>query len=331
MRKVVLTLVVLLLGSVPALAQSQEWPNKMFLAQGGEAKYDFGNVARGAQRYHRFQMTNIWAVPIEILEIRASCGCVAAVPTTRILQPRETAFLDVTMDARRFTGPKTVSIYVTIGPEYTGTATVQVSAVSRPDVVFNPGEVNFGVVAAGQSPTQVIDVEYAGAIDWRVSEVISNGAPLDVKIEELYRQPGQVGYRLKVTLKPDAPPATHKWEVSLKTNDPASPSVPVLVEATVQAPLTVVPGNLVLKGLKVGELTTQRVVVRSEKPFKVTAIDGLGDGIDVELPTAPAKIQILTIKCQPSQAGDLHRQLHIKTDLESEAPVVVTIDGTVAS
>ena len=54
------------------------------------------------------------------------------------------------MDARRFTGPKTVTIHVTVGPEYTSTATLQVSANSRSDVVFNPGEVNFGVVPHGR-------------------------------------------------------------------------------------------------------------------------------------------------------------------------------------
>jgi ectoine hydroxylase-related dioxygenase (phytanoyl-CoA dioxygenase family) len=54
-------------------------------------------------------------------------------------------------------------------------------------------------------------VEYAGVLDWRVQGV-ENSAPLDVRVDELYRRPGQVGYRLNMTLKPDAPPGSHRWE-----------------------------------------------------------------------------------------------------------------------
>ena len=57
--------------------------------------------------------------------------------------------------------------------------------------------------------------------------------PVDVTYEELYRRPGQVGYRIRATLKPDAAPGHLKQELTLKTNDPTSPTVPVLVEAAI--------------------------------------------------------------------------------------------------
>ena len=51
------------------------------------------------------------------------------------------------------------------------------------------------------------EVEYAGFLDWRVSDVVKPAdAPLDVKLDEWYRQPGRpgkMGYRLQVTLKSD--------------------------------------------------------------------------------------------------------------------------------
>lgn len=335
MRNMVSALVILTATAL-APAQSPEWAVKMFTSpQGGSAVHDFGSVPRGAQLYHRFPITNIWAFPIEVLSVRTSCGCVSTRLSSQVIQPRESGYLDVTMDARRFTGHKTVSIYVSIvarsdGQEYSSTATLQVSAHSRADVVFNPGQVNFGIVAAGQTPSQVIDVEYAGALDWRVTEVHLNGAPLTTEAGELYRRPGQVGYRIRVALKPDAAPGAHKWELVLKTTDPASPLVPVLVEATVRASLAVVPNPLKLNGLKVGEAVTQRVVVRGSKPFKITSVEGLGDGIQADLPANAAAVQILTVKCQPTQAGELRRQLLIKTDLTAESPAAVLVEGTVA-
>src|SRR5205085_1496256 len=152
--------------------------------------------------------------------------------------------IDVNMDARRFTGPKTVGIRVTVGPEYTSSAEIKVTANSRADIVFNPGQVTFGAVTLGQTATQTIDVEYAGVLNWQVSEVIAKDAPVDVTIKELYRRPGQVGYQLQVTLPTAAPvqtvtfkcqfdnPGAFKRELKIKTDLQDVP-VPVVIEGTV--------------------------------------------------------------------------------------------------
>src|SRR5262249_30206395 len=149
--------------------------------------------------YHKFKMVNIYAVPLEIVNVRSSCPCGTVTPSVKVLEPRQEGYIEVTMDTRRFTGAKTITIFVTVGPQFISTAELKVSASSRGDVVFNPGEVNFGVVPRGQTASQTIDVEYAGALDWRVSEVDKGSAPVDVALEEWYRRPGQVGYRVKTT------------------------------------------------------------------------------------------------------------------------------------
>jgi hypothetical protein len=334
MRTAVLTLLALALGSTTAHAQAS-WADRMFKAG---TTHDFGSVPRGAQLFYRFEITNIYAVPLEIIQTRTSCGCVTVSPSVKVLKPggkdpsgkEEKATIDITMDARRFTGPKTVSIYVTVGPTYVSTATLTVTANSRADVVFNPGQVSFGVVPRGQTPTQTIEVEYAGVLDWKVLEVAKTDAPLEATFKETYRRPGQVGYSVSVTLKPDAPPGIVKEELLLKTNDPASPLVPVLVEATLQAPLSVSPSVVSLGSLKVGAPVTRRVMVKGNgNPFRIVAVEGQGGGVQADLPAAPAPVHFLTLKCQPEKAGDLRQQLRIKTDLSGESVVTVTVEGHV--
>src|SRR6266849_6042 len=123
MRKALLPLVVLLLGTAaaPGPLQGGEggqggWADKMF-KDGKDLSHDFGNVPRGAQLYHRFTITNIYAVPMEITKIEPGCNCTEAKASKRVLQPRESGTIDVSVDARRFTGPKTVEIKVSVGPE----------------------------------------------------------------------------------------------------------------------------------------------------------------------------------------------------------------------
>lgn len=326
MRNAVLALMVVALGTAPAPAQSDRWANKMFKAG---ATHDFGSQPRGSLLHHRFAVTNIYAVPLTITNVRTSCGCVTVTPSKETLQPREEAYVDTTMDTHKFQGPKTVQIFITFGPQFVSTATLEVKAISRTDVVFNPGEVNFPPVQRGQTPTKEVDVEYAGQLDWRILEVLTNSAPVDVKVENLYRRPGAVGYKLKVTLKADAQPGAHKYDLFLKTNDPASPMVTLLVEATVQAALSVQPGQLSLGTLQSGTSVERRVVVLGSKPFRILAIDGLGDGLSAQVPPAAAQTHIITFKFEPTKAGDLRRQVVFKTDLDKDSSAVVSIEGQV--
>ena len=102
-------------------------------------------------------------------------------PRCEVLQPLETGTIDITMDARRFTAAKTVTIQVTVGqpPNFNSTALLTVSANSRQDVVFNPGVVAFGVVPQGQAVTKDLQVDYAGKLEWRIVKVNAGNAPLD--------------------------------------------------------------------------------------------------------------------------------------------------------
>jgi hypothetical protein len=330
MRSVVLALSASVLFSSAATAQTGAWGDKLF---GGVTTHDFGVVPRGAQLKHTFKMTNIYKEPLEITQVRVSCSCLTAKPSISVLQPNETATLEINMDGRQFSGPKTIRIYVTVGPKYVSTATLTVTANARQDVVFNPGEIDFGNVPRGQDASRHIDVEYAGTLDWKVLEIVkSAAAPFELKVEELPRQPGQVarrGYRIFAKLRPDAAPGPFKQEVLLKTNDPASPVLTFNIAGSVQATLGVSPGSLAVSGLRVGESHTKKVVVRADRPFRIVGIDGLGDGITAEAPDRQDTTMVLTVTIQPTKAGELRRQLVIRTDLGNET-ATVSVQGEVA-
>lgn len=318
MRRALLALLLLTLGSASAQAQPA-WAEKMFK---DGTTHDFGTVARGAQLYHRFPITNIYAVPMQVLDIKSSCGCTTATPSSKVLQPREVGYIEVVMDGKRFTGSKVIRINVTVGPEFTSTAELKVTANCRADVVFNPGQVSFGVVNAGEAPMQAIEVEYAGTLAWKVEGVDTNGAPYTAALEEWYRRPGQVGYRVRFTLNADAPVGALKHEVFLKTNDPSAKLVPVWVEATVQAPLTVNPDTVKLEPTQ-----SKKVAVRGAKPFRILAVEGLDEGLAVvtPLPTKAAPAHLLEFRCDSAKAGEVRYNLLIKTDAQSQ-PVKLTIE-----
>lgn len=325
MRKAVLALLFFAGVGQPAWAQTTAWADKLF---DGDLTHDFGVVPRGTQLKYSFKMKNIYKVPLEINLVRVTCSCLTVKESTKVLQPNETAYLHCNMDGTRFSGPKTIRVYVTVGPEYVSTATLTVSANARSDVVFNPGEIDFGLVHRGQTPMRTIDLEYyGGSPGWNVSEIVKHSsAPFDLKVEELQNRATR-GYRLFATIKPDAPSGSFKQEIILKTNDPTSPVLTFHVIGNVQATLNVAPSQVVLANVKVGVMESRKVIVRGSRPFRILAIDGQGDGITAVIPDREATTQIIEVRFQPTKPGDLKKQLTIRTNLDDEAATVI-VEGS---
>jgi hypothetical protein len=303
------------------------WAEKMIK---DKSTHDFGTVARGGKLVHRFTITNIYAVRMEIVSLVSGCGCVTATAGKRSLAPRDETEIEVVMDTTRVVGPKSVAVRFTVGPEFVSSAEVRVSAVVRGDIVFNPGQFTFGSVPRGQSPSMALDVEYAGNLPWAIQEItIRKDFPFTIASRELYRQQGKVGYQLQLTLKPDAPPGTIKEDIYLKTNDPNTPMVPLMVEANVLPALTVAPSPLNLGTVKVGDALIRRVVVRGTKPFTLTAVEGASEVTPAgELKTAPSTVQTLTLQIKMDKPGDFHKTVEIKTEQGDSATLVV--EGTAA-
>jgi hypothetical protein len=332
MRIVALSLLALALAAAPSQAQvvveepQPNWATKLIT---NGLSHDFGNVPHGTLLHYQFKLHNIYAVPLTI-NTRAGCNCLTATASVSVLKPEGDAYIDVTMNTAVYTGPRTKPIYLEVGPQYISSAALWLSAYSRADIVCNPGHLNFGVVATGQGATpQTIDVEYAGTRDWRITGVNKTDGPLDVSFKEIYRRTGQVGYRVTVALKPNVVSGTLREEVLLRTNDPGSPLVPVLVEAHVQSALTVVPEILNLGKLRSGESMTKLLMVRGASPFHVVTVEGQGDGIVAETPTTASQVQIIRIKYEAGKAGELKKQLKIKTDVGEGPPLIVTLQATV--
>jgi hypothetical protein len=204
--------------------------------------------------------------------------------------------------------------------------------------VINPGSVDLGVVARGQTPGQVVTVERVGAPTWQVSRMIASEAfckIVDAKLEQSYRNGQGVGYNLTVTLRADAPAGLVRDEIRLVTNDPQNPAVPVLVTAQVRGSLTAAPSQLNLGAVVSAAGANGRYIVRAARPFTITRIEGQGDGFSVAVPSdpSPKAMHVLTLSYRPEQGsmrGDLRRTFQVYTDLAGEPPLTLTATARVA-
>ena len=92
--------------------------------------------------------------------------------------------------------------------------------------------------------------------------------------------------------------------------------------------MTATPNPVQLPGLKLNAPFTTKFVVSASQPFRITGIDGLGDGITAALPEQQDTTMTLSFIIQPTKAGELRRQLIIRTDLDKES-ATITLQGEV--
>ena len=324
-------------------AQPAPWANKFFLAdidknrdQAAPAviQHNFGDVPHGTLCTHTFTVTNIYDAPMQITEVRKSCTCLDYTPMAKVLQPNESAEFTVTMNSGKFVGTNSQTFYVTFGPKFVSTAVIRVSANSKTDVTVNPGSVVFGTVPQGSKASQSVKLEYKGrSREWKVMEVASAPASLDVQVSEANRGGplrGGAEYTVTVSLKAGATAGSINEPIVLKTNDKDNPLVQVAVSGTIAAPLEAAPARVRMENVAINGTGSQRVLIRAAKPFKLVGVDGAGDGLTVELPATAGSalpVQVLTVKFERKKPGAMERELRVKTDLDGGSTLILPVSA----
>ena len=306
-----------------AEARAPEWARALF----AESAHDFGPVPRGARVRHNFVLTNRLAEPVTILNVRASCGCTSGLATNLPILPGQVAPVEAMMDTTNFTGRKETTLFVTLMTASGKEAEVRLAVASTilSDIVLNPGTIDFGATARGEAPKRSLTIDRLGAPEWKALRMNSASRAIEASLVETRRSPAGVGYALTVTLKPDAPAGPLREEIRILTNDRESPSIPVLVTGLVRGSgLTASPSTLTL-----GPPGSQaRVLIRGPRPFRITGIEGIGDGLDVvgiDATSRPAHVLTLRVGVSPKGAkGEVRKTLRVLTDLPGEPPLVLT-------
>ena len=331
MKKLLFSLTFGLLAFAPLSAEDFiPWANKFFTLEDTPSVivHDFGSVAHGTKLKHRFKITNIYKVPIQLVDRPVvSCGCVEPVDWSKQLQSKEEGYLDVTMDASRFTGAKSVTMQVKFGngASYHSTAIVQLRAFSRGDIVLNPGQIDFGQIAVGQKTTRTVDVSYNGAGKWEVISGEVNDKLIDVKVEAVPGRGIKPTYRVTANLKSEVPAGALQEQIVLKTTDAANPFVTINVNAQVLAPFEVSPKVAKFEELAVGQTASKRIIISANKKFRLEPMES--EGITAKVQSNSNTMQIVELQFTAKTPGAFKREITLKTDADEK--IAVTIEGSV--
>jgi hypothetical protein len=310
---------VLLAGlGATAPAAAATWADALF----EELTKDFGSVPRGPTLVHPFRLTNTTKSTVTIAGVRVSCGCVSASATKTQLAPGEEAAIIARMDTTRFTGPRSVTIYVQFDRPAYQEVRLWVQANGRNDFGVNPDTIAFGQVKRSATPSAFTTLTFYGMSGLRVTEVSCESNYILTRVSEQQRQETEVAYRLTARLRGDVPVGKWYTDLWVKTDSAELPQVRVPLTVEIESALSVTPDVVSLGRLKVNAEGERRVVVRGVKPFTIRTVESGDRELTVrDSATEPKAVHVVTVKYKPSKAGDLNRKVRLVTDMADEGQI----------
>ncbi|HZR84134.1 MAG TPA: DUF1573 domain-containing protein [Candidatus Binatia bacterium] len=193
-----------------------------------EPSHDFGTVEPGALVLHRFEIANVGDQPLDILSVKASCGCTASVLSDRTVYPGQSGAVELALDTSQLSGRQSKAVYVaTSDPGVSEIALVLYGEVVT-DVSVEPRRVFLGRIAPGDVATSVVNV-VVHRDDVAITDVKSESGQVAVSVAPL--DPPERGMRLVVTPRTNGEPGPFSDRVVVRTTSSRQPkiAIPVLV------------------------------------------------------------------------------------------------------
>jgi uncharacterized protein DUF1573 len=194
-----------------------------------QTRYDFGDVEQGARVAHTYTFRNGGGLDLTIDNVRAFCGCTAAVTSARVVPPGGDGRIEVTFDTTHDFGrtPRSITVY-TNDPLQPVTSLALVGNVDA-DVGVDPVDLYVGHLqrgAAARNSARVL--AHAGVA---VGPVEAHGRVLEAALRE---PAAGTGARLvRIAIQKDAPVGRFKEDVVVHTNSPRRPLVTLAVTGVV--------------------------------------------------------------------------------------------------
>lgn len=310
-------------------AVDADWTTAVF----PDRSHNFGTVARGSKVRHSFPVVNSTNQIIHIKGYQTKCGCTDVRLGAKDVPPGTQTTVEAVLDTTNFQGYKPSGLTLKLDRPVEVDIDLNLTCFIQSDLTLAPGQVDFGIINRSAGSQAELNLTYSGAQpNWAISSAFTVSDHVTATLQEQGRSAGgPLVYRLAVKLKPSVPVGFFKDEITLKTNDPNTPAIPISVAAVVQSNVVATPSVINLGAVRAGESIQRTFVVRSSQPFKVVSAESKQSEISVGAAPDQAKplhAMSFTFKA-PTNPGSFNSAIEVLTDLKDEPATKLMVFATI--
>ncbi|MBZ5587448.1 MAG: DUF1573 domain-containing protein [Acidobacteriia bacterium] len=258
---------------------------------------DFGVVAKGDKIHAIFEVRNTGKAPLEISQVRPTCGCTVA-NFDRTVAPGEGGKIVAEVDTTGFNGAISKAVLVFSNDPATPQVSLVIKAEVRAFVEVLPRPlVIFQSVLQGEAATQKLTLSSTDGSDFKIESAIPSGGPYEISYRELpteERIPDKKGsqWGLTVTVPANAPEGMLNHKILVKTTAPKAREVTINVTGAVRPVVQVIPGEVNFGTVAGDALIGRNVMINNNR-----------QGTELKLTDVSVDNPNFTTEVLPLQAG----------------------------
>lgn len=244
--------------------------------------YDFGRVKAGEPVKYSFVFTNTGDQVLEVKGVQPSCGCTTAGDWTRVVKAGLTGSIPVQFNSANFNGPVFKTVTVTSNDRTTPTVVLQLKGTVWKPVEYIPPYTVMTIPPDATQASAVIRIINNEAEPLTLSDPQCNTPFFTAKLDTT--KPGKE-YQLTLSAVPPVNPGNIQGKVTLRTTSAQLPTIEVPFWANVQAPIVVMPAQIMLPATPLTARATPAITIQNNTTNSLTLSDLSVNvpGVDVQL------------------------------------------------
>lgn len=324
--------------AVPVWAQVPAGSEAKPVAAFPEKLKDFGVVTKGEKISAVFEVRNTGNAPLEITQVRPTCGCTVA-NYDRTVPPGGTGKIVAEVDTTDFTGPisKAVLVYTNDPANPATTIVIKADVQAFIDVVPR-SFVRFNVLQGETAEEKVVLVP-SQPVDFKVLSVDTGSLPISASFRklagaELIQGRNQPQWEITFSVPANAQEGAINQKVTVKTTAEKSPTVTINIAGVVRPIVQVLPATVDLgtvpKDAPVGR-TVLLINNRQNHELEIASAKVASDLFTTEVtPIQPGQRYQLAVTLKAGAPSGNHKttlvvETNDPTRSRIEVPVQVTV------
>lgn len=288
--------------------------------------HDFGQVWSGTVNKYTFQIQNLGQEPLQISQVKRSCGCTLAGEYDRVIGPGAVGQIPVSINTNRFSGKFSKSVTVISNDPQNPKIKLTLTGTARPFIKVQPLAADFGTI--GEDETKTVTVKLTNNTDDPVNITLGHEDAVGPFHTELIAVTPGREYDLKITATPPYGRRSVRRYLHLNTDHPKSPKLQIACRAHVRPRLEVNPRILRLPEPQPDAFQrTVRFTNHGQDPVKLLSVESDVEGLDVTFQEVSAgKEYMLSIRgpadfAPASRVGKVVLHLDDKESPTIEVPI----------
>lgn len=192
--------------------------------------YDFGAIYKGASVTHKFKFTNKGDGVLNIGKVKTSCGCTAALTSSKTIEPGASGTIEATFNSKNFRGRITKKIYINSNDPDEGKIQLVIKGNILEEITLSPQRIAFNMVAKGEEHSNSFHIKQAGEKMLKILDIKSDMDFVSAKVEATdkifdMKKGEKLDYTIEVTLSKNAPIGRFNGTLTIKTNLDKQPNI----------------------------------------------------------------------------------------------------------